>query len=45
MTPEWILVLIALAQSHPDILNDLSSMTWTERWSVYLRLRRLHGEA
>jgi hypothetical protein len=41
MTPEWVLVLIALAHRHPDILNDLPGMTWAERWGVYLHLRRL----
>lgn len=45
MYPEWLLGLLAMAQAYPDILADLPSMTWTERWSVYLMLkRRLLGE-
>lgn len=41
ITDDWVIALYAMAQAYPIILADLPSMTWVERWGVFLYLRRL----
>lgn len=41
VTSDWVITLYAMAQAYPIILADLPSMTWADRWGVYLYLRRL----